>query len=116
MLTTMRQILIVGLALLAAAAVSHAHHSGAMFDGARSITLSGTVKAFQWTNPHCWIQLLVPAPDGVTEWSIEMGSPTQLYRSGWRPRTLAPGQKVTILIHPTRDGSRGGQFVSRSDS
>ena len=89
-----------------------AHHSAAMFDSQKSLTLRGTIKEFQWVNPHCWIQLLVPERNGTVEWSIEMGSPMQIYRSGWRPSTLQSRQKVTIVIHPVRDGSHGGQFVS----
>jgi hypothetical protein len=89
-----------------------AHHSAALFDAQRSLTLQGTVKLFQWTNPHCWIQVLVPAPTPGTEWSIEMGSPSQLYRKGWRPGTLKPGDKVTIVMHPTKDATKGGEFVS----
>ena len=89
-----------------------AHHSSAIFDAKRSITLHGTVKLFQWTNPHCFIQVLVPAHSAPAEWSVEMGSPSQLYRNGWRPGTLQPGEKVTIVIHPTKDGRKGGEFVS----
>jgi len=65
-----------------------AHHSAAMFDSQKSLTLLGTIKEFQWVNPHCWIQLLVPEQNGTVEWSIEMGSPSQIYGSGWRPSTL----------------------------
>lgn len=89
-----------------------AHHSAAMFDDKQTVTLQGTVKQFQWSNPHCYIQLLVPAGGNVVEWTIEMGSPMQIYRGGWRPRTLHEGQKVTISIHPLRDGSHAGLFVS----
>jgi hypothetical protein len=89
-----------------------AHHSAAIFDATRSLTLVGTVKMFQWTNPHCWIQILVPSQGTTTEWSVEMGSPSQLYRKGWRPATLKPGDKVTVVIHPIKDGSNGGSFVS----
>jgi hypothetical protein len=90
-----------------------AHHSGAMFDNDKSVTLNGTVKAFQWTNPHCWIQMLVPAKDGNTvEWSVELGAPFEVIRTGIRPATLKPGDKITVVIHPTRDGSRAGLFVS----
>ena len=89
-----------------------AHHSAAIFDATKSVTLVGTVKLFQWTNPHCWIQILVPSQGTATEWSVEMGSPSQLYRKGWRPGTLKPGDKVTIVIHPIKDGSNGGSFVS----
>jgi hypothetical protein len=89
-----------------------AHHSAAMFDAHKVVTLSGTVKEFQWINPHCFIQLSVPEKNGDVEWSIEMGSPTQIYRSGWRPSALQPGDKVTIVIHPVRDGTLAGLFVS----
>lgn len=89
-----------------------AHHSAAIFDAKRPLTLQGTVKLFQWTNPHCWIQVMVPGQNVATEWSIEMGSPSQLYRKGWRPGTLKPGDRVTIVIYPTRDGTKGGEFIS----
>src|ERR1700722_16807473 len=101
-----------GLALLLIARSAAAHHSGAMFDSQKSITLHGTVRLFQWTNPHCWIQLLVPAPAGTTEWSIEMGSNGNLYRNGWRSSTLNAGENITAIVHPVRDGTAAGQFVS----
>jgi hypothetical protein len=102
----------IGVVALLAFASASAHHSGAMFDAQTTITLHGTVKDFRWGNPHCWIQLLV-SKDGVDqEWSVEMGSTTQLYRSGWRPRTLKDGDKVTVLVHPLRDGTPGAQFLS----
>jgi hypothetical protein len=89
-----------------------AHHSGAMFDDKKTVTLAGTVKAFQWTNPHCWIQVLVPSQGGPVEWSVEMGAPFEIYRTGLRPTSLKPGDKITVIIHPVRDGSRGGLYVS----
>jgi hypothetical protein len=92
--------------------VATAHHSGAMFDSARTVTLQGTVKAFQWTNPHSFIQILVDGPKGAREWSVEMGSPSQLYRSGWRPSSIRVGEKLTVVINPLRDGTSGGVFVS----
>jgi len=98
---------------LAAGGAASGHHSGAMFDSQKSVTLIGTVRLFQWANPHCWIQLFAPAADGrMVEWSVEMGSTTELYRSGWRPRTLHPGQKISVVVHPARDGSPGAAFVS----
>ena len=99
-------------ATLAVGMPCEAHHSSAMFDAQKSVKLQGTVKSFQWTNPHCWIQLLVSSGTKVTEWSIEMGSPEQVYRSGWRRSTLQPGTLLTVVIHPVRDGTSGGQFVS----
>ena len=95
-----------------AALPAAAHHSGAMFDDRKSITLSGTVKEFQWTNPHCWIQVLVPGTGETVEWSVEMGAPFELFRTGLRPRTLKAGDKITVVVHPMRDGKPAGLFVS----
>ena len=106
--------LVLPLMLFALQAV--AHHSGAMFDDGKSMTLVGTVKSFQWTNPHCWIQVLVPGKSGSVEWSVEMGSPSLLYRAGWKPRTLQGGEKVAVVIHPMRDGTTGGLYVSATDA
>jgi hypothetical protein len=89
-----------------------AHHSGAMFDDRKLVTLSGTVNAFQWTNPHCWIQVLVPGAQGPVEWSVEMGSPSVLLRGGWKPRTLKIGEPIIVVVHPMRDGTTAGLFVS----
>ena len=93
-----------------------AHHSGAMFDDTKSITLTGTVKSFQWTNPHCWIQVLVPAKNGPVEWSVEMGAPFEVFRTGWRPVTLKAGDRITVVLHPLRDGKPGGLFVSATSA
>ena len=105
-------------ALVAAAGLwatsSLAHHSGAMFDYDRSVTLAGTVKQFQWTNPHCWIELTVPGPNGTSEdWSVEMGAPLQLYQGGWKPGTLKAGDEIKVVVRPNRDASaKSGLFVS----
>jgi hypothetical protein len=89
-----------------------AHHSTGMFDQARTVKLVGTVKQFQWTNPHSWIQLDVTNEAGVKEeWSIEGNSPNQLIRLGWKPGTLKAGDTVTLLVKPMRDGAKGGMFV-----
>lgn len=93
-----------------------AHHSRAMFDTSKQITLVGRVKEFQWTNPHCWIQVLVPDPKNPqaapVEWGVEMGAPVELMRKGWKPGSLNPGDKVTIIVNPLRDGQSGGLEVS----
>jgi hypothetical protein len=100
-------------ALLPFAPLAAAHHSGAMFDDTKSVTLTGTVKQFQWTNPHCWIQMMVPDKGGRTvEWSVELGAPFEIFRTGMRPTTLKAGDTITVVIHPLRDGSRAGLFVS----
>src|SRR5712671_4008922 len=68
-----------------------AHHSFAMFDAQKSMTLEGTVKEFQWTNPHAWILLNAPKEGAQVQWAIEMNGPTGLARTGWLPKTLTPG-------------------------
>jgi hypothetical protein len=95
-------------------ASSFAHHSFAMFDASQSLTLHGTVKDFRWNNPHVFIQLMANGEGNVAagEWSIELTSPQHLARAGWRPGTLKSGDQVTLVIHPLREGMRGGQFVS----
>lgn len=89
-----------------------AHHSFSMFDMGKEIELKGSVREFQWTNPHIWVQVLVTGADGKTvEWSIEGNSPSTLSRQGWSKRSLVPGEKVTMTVHPLRDGSPGGSVV-----
>lgn len=107
-------ILVLGcVAALAMSSPSLAHHSFAMFDADKTVELEGTVKEFQWTNPHSWLQVVVIDEAGQqVEWSLEMGSPGSLARKGWRPRTLNPGDKISFSMHPLKDGSSGGQFLS----
>jgi hypothetical protein len=103
---------------LLAAGPAAAHHSAAMFDATQSITLSGTVKEFQWMSPHCWIQLLVAdeaRPNAApVEWGIEMDNPMGLSRHGWKPGSLKAGDKIVVVAHPLRDGTNGAQVVSVS--
>lgn len=94
-----------------AATPAFAHHSFAMFDSAKNVELEGTVKEFQWTNPHSWIQLTVMENGKAVEYSIEGGSPNGLARRGWTRTSFKPGDKVTVTIHPLKDGSKGGSFV-----
>ena len=106
---------LVAVAAMLAASSALAHHSFAMFDQSKSVTVQGTVKDFRWTNPHVFIQLLVKTEGGSeVEWSIEMTSPEHLARNGWRPGTLKAGDAVTLEIHPMRDGTAGGQYISGS--
>ena len=101
-----------GAALLLLALPVFAHHSGAMFDNQKSTTLTGAVRIFQWSSPHCWIQLMVPGGTGLVEWSVEMGSPSQLFHGGWKPKSVQFGDKNTVVVHPMRDGTNAGLFVS----
>jgi hypothetical protein len=101
-----------GVALAMYAIPASAHHSFAMFDADQTTTLEGTVKEFQWTNPHAWITLTVAKQgEADQQWAIEMGGPSGLARQGWRPKSLTPGMPVKVTIHPLRDGSNGGQFM-----
>ncbi len=102
-----------GLMLLAYGAPAGAHHSFAMFDRDRTVTIAGTVKALQLTNPHGWLRLLVADPAGSQdEWSIELGGPVQVHLMGLTESVVHAGDKLTVQVHPLRDGSYGGQFVS----
>src|SRR6185437_14900411 len=90
-----------------------AHHAFAMFDTNREVMLDGTVKEFQWTNPHTWVQLLVKDPSSgkEVEWSIEGSSPNNLARFGWSRTSLKAGDHVQAVVHPLKDGSIGGSLV-----
>lgn len=101
----------VALALAAGGAPqpSLAHHSFAMFDLTKEVTVSGTVRQFQWTNPHAYIQLVAKDAAGRdVEWSMEMGAPMYLYARGWRPSSLKAGQRINVVLNPLRSGRPGG--------
>jgi Family of unknown function (DUF6152) len=96
---------------LAVTTLSYAHHSFAMYDSANQIKIEGVVKDFQWSNPHVWIQILVPNDKGgEDEWGVECTSVNFLMRRGWTKRTLKPGDKISVTLSPLRDGSKGGSF------
>jgi uncharacterized protein DUF6152 len=105
------------LALCLPALPAQAHHSMAMFDQTKTVVLSGTVKQFQWTNPHCYIQLMVKDPSGAQkEWSLEMGAPMYLYAKGWRPASLKPGSAISVTINPLRNGEPGGIVLTANSA
>jgi hypothetical protein len=85
-----------------------AHHSFAMFDTTRRVTLEGTVTAFEWTNPHAYIELDVADAAGAKHWSIELGSPSILMQGGWKFKDLKYGDKITVVISPLKSGQQGG--------
>ncbi len=100
----------VGLAALATPAF--AHHSGAMFDRSKEQTIVGTVKEFNWTNPHSSFAVVVTGADGAEVlWDVEMNGPNNLVRQGWKRTTLKPGDKVSVILNPLRDGRAGGWYV-----
>jgi hypothetical protein len=98
--------------LLVSLQPAFAHHSGAEFDASKTIEITGTIKEFQFKNPHTWIQVLVDDGKGQqVEWSLEWGAPNSLGRQGYRPSTFPPGAKVTMRLHPMRNGGPAGNFV-----
>jgi hypothetical protein len=101
-----------GAATCLAGAPAMAHHSFAMFDNTKNVTLDGTVKEFQWGNPHSWVILTVvdPTSGKTVDWSIETGSITGLFRTGWNKDTAKPGDKAVAVIHPLKDGRAGGSL------
>jgi hypothetical protein len=98
----------IALAALLAATPVLAHHSFAMFDQKKVVTLEGTVTQFQWTKPHAFIEMDVP---GRGHWSVELNSPNNLKRQGWTRGALKPGDKVSLRLNPLRNGERGGLFL-----
>ena len=100
-------------ALGAAATPALAHHSFAMFDRSKQVWISGTVKDFQYTNPHSWVIVMVTGADGKeTEWGFESEGPSTLLRAGIKPSSISPGDKVTALAFPMRDGRPAGSLIS----
>jgi len=92
---------------------AQAHHSFAAFDKTKTATLAGTVKFFEFTNPHVWIWLSVPGNGPNTGlYGFESGGPSQYDRMGISRSTFAPGTPVTITYHPMRDGRKGGQLLT----
>jgi hypothetical protein len=107
---------VVGLA--GGAVTAYAHHSTAMYDYRKTKTVTGTVKEFQWTNPHMFIKVLVPDASGNTiEWNVECGTPNINARHGWKKSDVKAGDRITLEINPLRDGSPGAtlQWVQLPD-
>src|SRR3954447_5085114 len=98
-------------AILALGSPLAGHHSFAMFDSVNKTTITGTVTRFEWTNPHVFIEVDVPGANGqVKHWSVELGSPSILQRSGWKFSDVKPGEKITAIVNPLRDGRPGGML------
>ena len=82
-----------------------AHHSGAMFDHAKTVTVTGTVKDFEWSNPHVWLDLVASdGKGGTANWAFEGGSVNAMFSLGWHPRSVKPGDQVTVTGIPARTG------------
>ena len=109
-LSSLRSVVVAG--SLMAALAAFAHHSGAMFDDQKEVTLTGTVKEFQYTNPHSWLLVDVPDAKGeVTTWGFEAEGPSTLLRAGIHRSDLAPGTKVVVTGNPMKDGRPAAAWV-----
>lgn len=100
------------------AAPALAHHSNVAFEVTKVITVKGVVKEFQWRNPHTWVFLTVDdGKGGKVDWAIEGRAPGVLSRAGWTPKSLMPGDTVTIDMSPAKDGSKTGLIarVTKAD-
>jgi hypothetical protein len=92
---------------------AYAHHSFAGYDRAKKLTLDGTVKDFQFMNPHAWIEVAVPGDGGeTTSWGVECGSPNMMTRTGWKKSTVKPGDHVIVVVNPLLDGRPSGSLVT----
>jgi hypothetical protein len=113
----MQKLLVAGsiaaLSVAALAAPAFAHHSGSMFDPTKTVTLEGTVKEFQYTNPHSWLEIVVIGADGKpVEWGFESEGPSTLLRAGIKAKSFVAGEKVTVTCHPMKDGRTAGSLMS----
>ena len=99
------------LALVAAAAPAAAHHSYAMFDRTKTTSLSGAIRNFEMVNPHSYVWLTVRTDAGDQIWGLEGGGVGAMQRAGLNKSSVKAGDKVTVDLHPLRDGRNGGQLV-----
>jgi Family of unknown function (DUF6152) len=100
--------------LISLAISAAAHHSFAMFDREKTVELQGTVKDFQWTNPHSFLDVYVEDLKGGAPvlWTLEFGAVHNLVNQGWKPKTLLPGDKILVTVHPAKNGGPYGQALS----
>jgi hypothetical protein len=107
-----RAALAAGLLLIGGSAL--AHHGTGTYDSTKSVTLSGVVTEFAFTNPHAALYFDVKAASGeVVNWAIEMNSPGVLRRAGWTKTTFKPGDQITITVRPAKAGTPVG-LINRS--
>lgn len=103
---------LIAMSTLGHAGLAQAHHSFAMFDGGKLATLEGTIYAVELKSPHSWFWLAIPNDKGGTDiWGLEMASAGGMVRIGMTKKDLVVGSKVTVDIHPLKDGRPGGQFL-----
>ncbi len=100
-----------GAALAAFSAPAFGHHSLAMYDTSTQVSMEGVVEEFEWRNPHSWLHVMVKDENGIERrWTLESNSIGQLIQNGWSPDIVHPGDPVTMVLNPLRDGTRGGRL------
>ena len=98
-------------ALAVVSAPATGHHSLAMYDTSSEVTMEGVVEEFEWRNPHSWLHIKVKDENGTERmWTLESNSTGQLTQIGWSPDVAKPGDAVTVVLNPLRDGTRGGRL------
>ena len=109
----LKAVSLIAIAVAAFAAPAIAHHSFAMFDDTKTVTLQGTVKEFEWVNPHSWLRVMVndEKTGKAALWALELSSPSRLVTMGMHADSVKPGDVVSVTFHPMKDGTRGGQFM-----
>ena len=109
----MKVVSLTAIAITAFTAPAFAHHSFAMFDAQQTVTLQGTVKEFEWRNPHSWLRIMVSdeKTGNPVLWAVELSSPGRLITMGMRADSVKAGDAVSVTFHPMKDGTRGGQFI-----
>jgi hypothetical protein len=105
------QRVVLALVMLSIAGAAAAHHSAAMFDTSKCQSVTGSIRNFQWMNPHSWVWITTVGTQGASDiWGFEIPAPSQLVAldSHWSHNSLLKGDKVTISYSPLKDGRRGG--------
>lgn len=103
---------VTALALCALPLMALAHHSFAMFDMSKQVSVSGTVRSVEWVSPHVWLWLTVPDAAGDVTYGFETVSPGQLLRDfGWSRHVLNVGDKIKVAYAPLRSGNPGGSLM-----
>ena len=98
---------------LIAGCPAYAHHSAAMFDANKTVTITGAVKDYKWANPHAMIEVLAAGDKGAqTVWNIECSTPNILVRKGWSINSFKPGDSIKVTAHPMHDGSQAGLMMT----
>jgi hypothetical protein len=100
--------------VLFAVNAAYAHHSFAMFDMSKNVTFQGTVVEYNWENPHTHIIVKVPESASGKEtpgtWDIEGGAVNIMAKQGWTKTTFKPGDPITVVGHPMKDGSKAASL------